>query len=270
MDRLIFKDGKHLSHAYIVSSAAAQVRDEIATELAQALVCTGGGETPCRACRDCRKAVAGIHPDVITIDRQADENGKSEKEIYVDQVRAVVRDAYVLPNEAPRKVYIFKDADTMNANAQNAALKLLEEPPASAAFILCAANTAMLLPTVRSRCVEIHRNADEDALPGESVELAGDFINAAASGDGSKILKWCVANEGMELAAARNFVDAAIEKVNDMLCLREDARDMDRARLMHLMRLFLKCRDYLGANTGVKHVFGLLAVDAAPDGKKKT
>ena len=68
------------------------------------------------------------------------------------QVRALRADAYIRPNEAERKVYILENAQTMNASAQNAMLKLLEEGPAYAAFLLLTDNAAALLPTVRSRC----------------------------------------------------------------------------------------------------------------------
>ena len=113
--------------------------------LARALVCSGRGEAPCGACPDCRKAAAGVHPDVITI-------GEAGKDISVAMVRALRSDAYIRPNEAPRKVYLLPDAHTMNQSAQNALLKLLEEGPPYAAFLLLAENAGAILPTVRSRC----------------------------------------------------------------------------------------------------------------------
>jgi DNA polymerase-3 subunit delta' len=267
VEKLRFINGEHLSHAYIVSSESEKVRNDAAAELAQALVCSGGGDRPCRSCRDCRKAAEGIHPDIITVERQIDENGTRKKEIYVDQVRYMVGDAYVLPNEAERKVYIVRDADTMNQSAQNAALKLLEEPPAAAAFILCAANPAMLLPTVRSRCAEFHFNAEDEGPSEEAGKLAEEFLRLVSGGKQAGLLSWCVKNEGMTPALARDFTEAAEEKLADMLCLRAPAAGMDRKQMADLMELLKKCREYLGVNTGVKHIFGLLAVDAVPDGK---
>ena len=267
MDKLKFKDGEHLSHAYIVASPSREARDSAAADLARALVCSGAGEKPCGVCRDCRKALAGIHPDVITVERRTDENGARKKEIYVEQVRGMIGDAYVLPNEAGRKVYVVKDADTMNPSAQNAALKMLEEPPASAAFILCAANPGMLLPTVRSRCEEIRVNAAEPGTDGEPAARAAEFIRLAAAGDRARLLSWCAKNESMDSKSALDFVEAASERLGDMLCLRAPDCGLSRKRMAELLELFYRCRDYLGANTGVKHVFGLLAVDAVPGGK---
>ena len=57
-----------------------------------------------------------------------------DKPIAVDQVRSLRSDAYVRPNEGQRKVYVLEGADQMNASAQNAMLKLLEEGPADEIF----------------------------------------------------------------------------------------------------------------------------------------
>lgn len=137
--------GRGLSHAYIIAGPAGSGKHTLAGLLARALVCSGQGEPPCGACPDCRKAAAGIHPDVITV-------GEEGKDINVAMVRALRSDAYIRPNEGPRKVYLLPNAHTMNQSAQNALLKLLEEGPPYAAFLLLAENAGAILPTVRSRC----------------------------------------------------------------------------------------------------------------------
>ena len=135
-----------LSHAYILSGPAGSGKRTLAGLLSAALVCTGGGEEiPCGHCSGCKKAMAGIHPDISSI-------GDDGKDITVAQVRALRSDAYIKPNEAGRKVYLLHRAQSMNSSAQNAMLKLLEEGPPYAAFLLLADNAAALLPTVRSRC----------------------------------------------------------------------------------------------------------------------
>ena len=154
-----------LSHAVILTgrgdlTAAARF-------LAAAHVCEGT-DRPCLRCRHCRKvfqgAFPGIHPDVALVERAADKSGKLRREITVDQIRALAVDAAVLPNEADGKVYIFPEADTMNIAAQNAFLKLLEEPPRGVMFLLCAESREKLLETVQSRCGEI-RLAGGTAAP---------------------------------------------------------------------------------------------------------
>ena len=138
-----------LSHAYILSGPAGSGKRTLAGLLAAALVCDRrGGALPCLSCAGCRKAEGGIHPDIVRV-------GDDGKDISVAQVRALRADAYIRPNEAERKVYILENAQTMNASAQNAMLKLLEEGPAYAAFLLLTDNAAALLPTLRSRCVHL-------------------------------------------------------------------------------------------------------------------
>lgn len=138
--------GRGLAHAYILSGPRGIGKHTLANALAAAMVCTGGGEKPCGQCAPCRKAAAGIHPDLIRI------AGEKGKDLTVAQVRQMRADAYIRPNEGERKVYLIEDAQSMNPSAQNAMLKLLEEGPAYAAFLLLADNADALLPTVRSRC----------------------------------------------------------------------------------------------------------------------
>ncbi len=143
--------GRGLSHAYILAGPAGSGRHTLARILCQAMVCTAPQELrPCGRCPQCRKAAGGTHPDVIVV------AGPGEgKPIAVDQIRAVRSDAHIRPNEGARKIYLLEQADQMNASAQNAMLKLLEEGPAYAAFLLCAENPGGLLETVRSRCEEL-------------------------------------------------------------------------------------------------------------------
>ena len=69
-------------------------------------------------------------------------------------LRRIRSDAYIIPNEGRRKIYIFPDCDLFDPKTQNVMLKVLEEGPAHAAFLFCARNSAALLQTIRSRSVE--------------------------------------------------------------------------------------------------------------------
>ena len=249
-----------VSQSCIVSARTMAAAKERAVELAAAAVCTGMGKHPCGMCRGCRKTMQGIHPDVITIGLPLDDKGRAKKEILVDQIRAMISDAYIMPNEAERKVYIIENADCMNIAAQNAALKLLEEPPAGVVILLCAVNTRQLLPTVRSRCTEISCGGAGTETDSELKKLAKEYLESVARGPKSKQCSFCFANEGMDTLSASEFVSCTTDMLVDMLAGRSDRMGMSTARLMELCELTARCGDYLKVNTGVKHIFGLLAI----------
>ena len=136
-----------LSHSYLICGAKGSGRHTLARLLAAAMQCTSDRERPCGVCTACRKVFSDVHPDVVTVD------DTEHKGVGVEPIRSARKDLYVLPNEGRRKVYLFPRAADMNANAQNALLKVLEEPPAYGAFLLLAEEEERLLPTIRSRCV---------------------------------------------------------------------------------------------------------------------
>ncbi|MBQ9329434.1 MAG: DNA polymerase III subunit delta' [Oscillibacter sp.] len=136
-----------LSHALLFTGGGDLL--SAARFAAAAMECTAPGGRPCGVCQGCRKTLADIHPDVVTV------RDEQHKLIAVDAVRAVRSDAYVRPNEGQRKVYLFPDCALLTEQDQNVLLKLVEEGPPYAAFLFCAENASGVLPTLRSRCVEL-------------------------------------------------------------------------------------------------------------------
>ena len=218
-----------LSHAYILSGQRGSGRHTLARLLCATLVCTGAGERPCRNCTPCRKVQQGIHPDVRWV-------GDDGKDITVGQVRALRSDAYIRPNEAQRKVYVIENAQTMNASAQNAMLKLLEDGPAYAVFFLLAENGSALLPTVRSRCETLElapvspAQAEEwlaKAFPGRTAE---EIRRAALEcqgilGRAAALLEGGQEEDGLEETA--RSLSAALEG-EDELALFEATQALDK------------------------------------------
>ena len=181
-----------LSHAYLVTGGNGDSRADLVRRLTAAYLCEGE-RPPCGGCRACRKAAAGTHPDVFHTAPAPDK-----QEIAVDQIRALRADAYIRPNEGRRKVYVIAPADAMNPAAQNALLKVLEEGPAYAAFLLVSDRPGKLLDTVRSRC-ELLSLPREDALPGpELLERAERLAGLLLAGD--------------ELACAQALVELELSK----------------------------------------------------------
>jgi len=142
-----FRAGKS-SHCYLLCGPEGSGKRTLANILAAALECEDT-DAPCGRCGPCRKVRNNTHPDVIVID------DPEKKTVSVELIRQLQADAWVRPNEGRKKVYVLPRAQDMTDNAQNALLKLIEEPPGYAVFLLLTTNAEKLLPTVRSRSAEL-------------------------------------------------------------------------------------------------------------------
>ena len=104
-----------------------------------------------------RRIASGSHADFLSIERSEDEKSKKvRKEIIVNDVRSIGYFLRKTPAEGGWRVVLVDAADELNTNASNALLKVLEEPPKKALLILVAHNSGRLLPTIRSRCRQLH------------------------------------------------------------------------------------------------------------------
>ena len=249
---------QRLSHAYIIS-APEEAGEATARELCAELLCSSGGKRPCGMCSSCQKVRRGIHPDVIFTRRQTGDKGQPKREIYVEQIREIIDSSATLPNEAETKVYVICEAGLMNPSAQNALLKLLEEPPRFDAFILIAENPRQLLETVRSRCVlktpEGAEKAEDAPTPPESEE----YVRCAEKGDAAALLR--LMNSAGEKTGAELMpvIDGNVALLTGILAGRR-VSPLEPETVMRLIRLQETARSYLRQNVGVKHVCGLLSV----------
>ncbi len=107
-----------------------------------------------------RKVLAGGHPDLLTVERAMDDKkGTQKSAVDVESVRKVAPFLRMTSSEGGWRVVIIDDAETMNRNAQNALLKILEEPPQKALLILVCHRIGAMIPTIRSRCRVLHFQA---------------------------------------------------------------------------------------------------------------
>jgi DNA polymerase III delta' subunit len=136
-----------LPHALILQGEDGLGKRTLAKWIAMAAVCRGdGSQIPCGHCSGCLRAKAMSHPDIRVITGSGASNSVS-----VESVRKMTEDAYRKPEEADRNVYLIFAGNTISEPAQNKLLKLVEEPPAGALFLITIRSADSLLPTIRSR-----------------------------------------------------------------------------------------------------------------------
>ncbi|NWH03841.1 DNA polymerase III subunit delta' [Desulfobacter latus] len=132
-------------------------KKQAALFFAQACNCRTNNGRPCNLCASCKKIAAGMHPDMIFIGP-----AENKKMITISQIRDMGSIIASRANEAAFRMVCILNADLMTPQAQNALLKMLEEPPEHTFFILAVAQTAPLLPTILSRCRRIDFQALAD------------------------------------------------------------------------------------------------------------
>ena len=138
-----------VAHAYVLAGPAHCGKTTLAREFAKALNCEGE-DPPCQVCGPCRRIEAREDFDVVEISVRPDK-----QRIQIDQVREFHRRSALTATGAKYKVAIVTQAELMSAEAANAFLKTLEEPPPRTVMLLATPRLSLLPATVVSRCVEI-------------------------------------------------------------------------------------------------------------------
>ena len=256
-----------LSHAVILTGEGDKV--QAARYIAAAHLCRADSGRPCLQCNACRKVLDRIHPDVTEV------QDNERKELPVETIRALRQDAYIRPNEGERKVYLFTDCAQLNERDQNVLLKIVEEGPPYAAFVFCADAVHALLPTIRSRCVELRMDAPP--LDAQEGEAAAELCRVIARREPLALTAHLTALENRRLKREQllPMVEGAWQISADALLSRcgkpgacGEAADMlrrafDRRQLQKLTDLFRRYCDECQYNVGVGHVLGALGAELA-------
>ena len=137
-----------LSHAYILCGEKGSGRHTLALTVTASLncECQNTENVPCMRCNTCRRIFSGQFTDVKVLSLQG-----AKSTIGVDEVRVMREDMFLSATESSYKVYIFEDADKLTVQAQNALLKVLEEPINNVLIFLLVNRRDKLLTTILSR-----------------------------------------------------------------------------------------------------------------------
>lgn len=138
------------SHAYIIQGEEGMGKSLVAEAFANGLLCERGEAEPCLECHSCKQYLSKNHPDIKVLVPE------KSNVIRVNEVRTqIINDVDIKPYSSDYKIYIIPDAQRMNAQAQNALLKTLEEPPEYVVILLLCTSETLLLDTIISRCVTL-------------------------------------------------------------------------------------------------------------------
>jgi DNA polymerase-3 subunit delta' len=175
-----------MTHAWLITGPPGSGRSIAALCFAAALQCTSDGVPGCGECRSCTTTMAGTHGDV----RRIIPEGLS---IGVTEMRNIVQIASRRPSTGRWQIVVVEDADRLTEGAANALLKVVEEPPPSTVFLLCAPSVDPedISITLRSRCRHVALVTPTAAAIAqvlvESDGLSADEAHWAASVSGGHV-----------------------------------------------------------------------------------
>ncbi len=256
-----------LPHSVIFSGSGDLL--EAARFYAAALECREQ-DKPCLRCPACGKVLRGTHPDCVTAE------DSQHKDLSVEVLRTLRADAFIQPNEGACKVFLFPDCRRLTVQDQNVLLKLVEEGPRYAAFLFCAENPAVLLPTVRSRCAEFSvRPAEREEAPLAPEALT--LLEALAGGEGPEVVWVLVGLENGKITREKlqDVLRSSREGAQQALRLRCGAppqvlcadcvgplsRKLNKKQLMQLCEMLGRFAQECEWNVAVGQVLGALAAE---------
>lgn len=207
-----------MTHAWLITGPPGSGRSIAALCFAAALQCASEGSPGCGTCRACTTAMGGTHADV----RRVVPEGLS---IGVGEMRAIVQIASRRPSTGKWHVVVIEDADRLTEGAANALLKVVEEPPPSTVFLLCAPSVDPedISITLRSRCRHVALVTPSTAAIAQVLMESDDFSAEQA--------QWAASVSGGHVGRARRLAtdSDARERRSRALGLARDAATPSRA-----------------------------------------
>ncbi len=255
-------ENERIHSAYLLSGPGSAPR-QAALAFARGLACVGSGPRPCEACPACRRSGerepialdgtgrkgpllrhVGDHPDLLWVERGADDT-----RVRIGQIRALQSALRLRSAEGGRRAAVVADAEWLNQEAQNALLRMLEEPPPQTTLLLVTARAAGLLATVRSRCQKVwFRPPDADPLDDPDGRELSERFEAIGGLPVPAILEWAELYRGARAPAAAGvgrLLETAVAWLRRRVRqrLRDPARDVRRE--LEACRTLSACRKSL-------------------------
>lgn len=238
---------ERVGHAYLFTGPPGVGRRFTASVFAAALLCAAKdvASRPCGQCDPCDAVARGVHPDVF---RLQPVDGK----ILIDQMRRMQQRASLKSVRGRHKVFIVEGIETATEQAQNALLKVLEEPAGDAVFILVADEGAPPLPTIVSRCLQVRfgplTREDATRVLRETFHYGDAAPLAAALGDGS--IHWARISQPEQLLERRRTAVGLLQQLlgrpSAVAAVQTELWYKERDELLHLLDFIeLYLRDVL-------------------------
>jgi DNA polymerase III delta prime subunit len=247
--------------AYLLTGPGSAPRDA-ALEFVRGLVCqqTSG---PCGECADCRRSSdresialdgtgrsgpllrhIGDHADLFWVER-----GPDDTRVRIGQIRALQNALRLRSNEGGRRAAVIADAEWMNQEAQNALLRVLEEPPPQTTLVLATRTSAGLLATVRSRCQRLSFEA-ASAAPLEDPEREATLARLDALGAATipELLDWAAEHRGARtevVDGVAQLLETASTWIRDRVISAIQEPDVDVSDDLDVFRTLNDCRKTL-------------------------
>lgn len=263
--------------AYLLTGTGSRPTDA-ARAFARALACPTRTGVACERCPACRKSSAedeeivldghgkrgptfrhvGDHSDLLWVER-----GGEDTRITIRQIRDVQAALRLGAHEGGHRVAVIADAEWMNAQAQNALLRLLEEPPPQTSLLLVSSRASAILPTLRSRSVRL-RFPLEPMAPLRGPETPESEAELVATLDGlrdlsvGRLLDLAERYRGARAPSAEavgELIEVAsrwlVEDIKERVALGglPDVRELDAHRSIQQLR-----RDLVGRNANPQMV----------------
>jgi DNA polymerase-3 subunit delta' len=211
-----------------------------ALEIAKALLCETTTPTQldaCESCPGCYQVAAGTHPDLIVIQKSADQSFLPVETFIGDREHrmreGLCHDIAMKPFRGGRKVAVIDDADYLNQEGANCLLKTLEEPPPGSIIILICTSEQRQLPTIRSRCQIVRFRSLSDA------DLLSVLLQESLFTDGGEAERAVAQAEG-SVTRAMEMADADLSAFRERLDEQLGQRDFDAVALSKEVQQFVE------------------------------